>query len=185
MLVGVAGYARAGKDSTADILVRECGFRRLGFADTLKAILADVNPQVGATRLDNRLSWHGWEGAKTDPEVRQLLQRLGVACRQHIGPDVWVDAVFRKIEDTFDEDGPSRWVIPDVRFPNELAAVRSHGGQVWRVERPGCGPVNGHISETAIDGERFDQVIPNDGTLADLRDNVVQLVDCLTADTLG
>lgn len=185
MILGIAGYARAGKDSIAEILVKECEFRRIAFADTLKAVLADVNPFIGSTRLDNRLSWHGWEGAKTEPEVRQLLQRLGLACRGHIGPDVWVDAVFRKIEDTFDQDGPSRWVIPDVRFPNEIAAVRSHGGQVWRVERPGCGPVNSHISETAIDGERYDQIIPNDGTLDDLRDNVVQLVECLTAETLG
>lgn len=183
MIIGLAGYARSGKDTVAEILVKERGFRRIAFADALKAVLADVNPLMGTnSRLSDRLEW-GWEQAKTEPEVRMLLQRLGVACRRHIHPDVWVDAVFHMIETVFDETGHHRWVIPDVRFPNELVAVRNHGGQVWRVERAGTGPVNGHESETAIDGERFDQRIPNDSTLDQLHDVVLELHDCLDPST--
>lgn len=180
MIVGIAGYARAGKDSVAAVLVAERGFKRIAFADALKAVLADVDPLLGSrSRLSDRLSWHGWEAAKAEPEVRQLLQRLGVACRDRIGPHVWVDAVFRQIEEAFDHEGPSRWVIPDVRFPNELAAVEAHGGQVWRVRRPGHEPVNGHISETALDCAHFGQVIENAGTLEDLRRDVLDLTDLL------
>ena len=180
MLIGLAGYARAGKDTVAEILVSEHGFHRIAFADALKGVLADLNPLMGShTRLSDRLE-HGWEQAKSEPEVRMLLQRLGMACRNHIRSDVWVDAVFAHIEAAMDNEGPARWVISDVRFPDEAAAIRERGGQVWRVERPGFGPVNDHVSESALAaGFHFDQLIANDGTLAVLRALVVELADCV------
>ena len=180
MLIGLSGVARSGKDTVAGFLVAERGFHRVAFADALKAVLADVDPLMGShTRLHDRLE-HGWELAKSEPEVRMLLQRLGVACRNHIGSDVWVEAVFARIEEAMDNEGPSRWVVSDVRFPNEAEAIRSRGGQVWRVERPGFGPVNDHVSESALAaGFHFDQVVENDGTLADLRAVVLELADCV------
>lgn len=183
MLIGLAGYARAGKDTVAQILVSEFGYQQIAFADPLKAVLAGVNPPLSScSRLSDSLE-HGWEQAKAEPEVRMMLQRLGMAARSHIHPDVWVDALFHQIEQAMDNDGPSRWVISDVRFPNEAAAVRARGGRMWCVERPGVGPVNDHISESALSaGFHFDQVITNDGTLNDLRGLVVELVKCCTAE---
>jgi hypothetical protein len=175
MIVGLAGYARAGKDTVAGIL-HDAGFRQIAFADALKKVLYDMDPY-----LAHVVDIHGWEGAKQAPTgVREALQRLGVACRDHIGRDVWVDAVFHQIEDAYDHAGPTRWVISDVRFPNEFAAVRAHAGHMWRITRPVTGPVNGHISEVAIDGERYDQIIDNTGTLADLRRDVLDLIEVLS-----
>lgn len=169
MIIGLAGYARSGKDTVATALVESLSFRRLAFADALKDVLEDVNPFIGTTRLSNRLSWHGWEAAKADPEVRSLLQKLGVACRVHIHPDVWVNAVMSRIDNALE----CRWVISDVRFPNELLAIRKAGGEIWRIDRPGCRPVNSHQSETALDGAGFDFVLANNGTLDDLHSKAV------------
>ena len=62
----------------------------------------------------------------------------------------------------------TKYVITDVRFPNEAAYIRQRGGLLVRVTRPGTGPVNGHESESALDNEDFDVHILNDGSREDL-----------------
>lgn len=188
MIVGVSGYAGAGKDSVARVLVERQGMARYAFADAIKAVLADIDPFV--TELgewDDRLSeldrpdpaqpgGIDWERVKLSSEVRRLLQSLGVAARAHIHPDVWVDAVMRRI----DAAGGDA-VISDVRFPNEARAIKERGGIIWRVARPGVGPANAHESETALDRWPFDATIANNGTLDDL----AAAVQALAAQTIG
>ncbi len=41
-IIGLTGYASAGKDTVADLLVTHAGFRKLAFADALKAELVDA-----------------------------------------------------------------------------------------------------------------------------------------------
>jgi hypothetical protein len=163
-LIGVSGYAQAGKDSIGAVLCDGWGFERVGFADALKAVLESTDPAV-----DEVVAPLGWEDAKRayphepwDHTVRDLLQRLGVAVREHVDPDAWVTAALRGLKPG------GAYVITDLRFPNEYEAIRERGGQVWRVTRPGTAPVNAHVSETALDGHQFDETIVNDGTLADL-----------------
>lgn len=179
MIIGISGYAGSGKDTVA-LTMRERGFQRIAFADSLKTVALACNPDLRET-VDQ---W-GWDEAKRFPEHRQFLQDLGKGVRDHLSPDAWVDRVFRRIMDEYSNAGPTKWVITDVRMPNEYDAVKAHGGQVWRVTRPGVAPVNRHISETALDGYDFDQHIPNDGGLTDLRHLVRGLLDLLTKETLA
>ena len=66
-------------------------------------------------------------------------------------------------------------VVPDVRFKNEMLAIRAAGGRLVRVKRPGAGLSGSsgqHVSEqeqTGIADQAFDHVIDNSGTLEDLR----------------
>jgi hypothetical protein len=176
-MFGLSGYARAGKDTVANILIKEHGFERIAYADALRGVAKQINPIVSGgekVRLSDVLDTYGWEGAKdTFPEVREFLQRLGVTLREVIDEDVWVNLAFRNIN-TYDDD--ARYVVPDMRFPNEMGAVRFVGGATVRIERPGYGPVNGHISETALDNARFDYTIHNDGTLHRLEHAVAAMV---------
>ena len=61
------------------------------------------------------------------------------------------------------------WIISDVRFPNERAAIKQRGGIVFRVIRKTDSDDN-HPSETAMDNEVWEHnhVIENIGTLEDL-----------------
>ena len=69
------------------------------------------------------------------------------------------------------------WVITDVRFPDEAQAIKDWGGVLWRVDRPGLVGGDGHASETAMDDYRgWDEVIVNDGTIAELRAKVGRLL---------
>lgn len=170
IVVGLAGYARAGKDTAGAYLVEHYGFQRVSFADPLRAVLLATDPLVpvrgpgpharcaGPTktvRLSKLVAEKGWEGAKTEwPEhpasVRQLLQRLGTeGGRNVIDQDVWVNAALRKLKPA------GAYVFTDVRFPNEADAIARLGKTV-RVLRPGTGPVNDHPSERALDGFPFD-----------------------------
>lgn len=173
LIVGVAGVARAGKDTLAEGLVKEHQFERRSLADPLKGILYELNPLVDydvdydvPIRVQHLVDAEGWEGAKSTPEIRSLLQRLGTeGGRKHIADDIWSRTLFEKPH-------AARLVIPDIRFPNEAKAVQDRGGVIIRVERDGYAPVNAHISEVAYTDH--DILLKNDGTPEDLRDSAVE-----------
>lgn len=164
-VIGLTGYAQSGKDTLAAILVERYGYRRIAFADTIRKFLYEINPMVACSPtgyLKDLVNLVGWDKAKQEPQVRRLLQDLGVAARDLIGPNVWVDAAMASVDDS------EKVVITDVRFENEADCINSMGGQLWRIKRPGVEAVNAHISETQMDGYKVDQIIVNNGTVEDL-----------------
>lgn len=184
-LIGIMGRKRAGKDTVAAELIAQYGVVRLAFADRLRRVLYGVNPIVrqyettSGVKIDTRVQTivdrYGWEAAKENPEVRRLLQEIGTVYRNEVNPNAWVDPVIIEAEEHRYEGVPV--AITDVRFPNEVEAIRASGGLVVRVERPGLleDAASLHISETALDSEPADHVIVNDGSLEDLADAVNRL----------
>jgi hypothetical protein len=187
MIIGISGYARTGKDTIADILTEEFGFERLAFADKLRECVYALNPILGESTahspgiiamkfyLQDVIDEYGWDGVKSShwgPEVRRLLQRFGTEVGRNIlGENIWVDSTFLVTDVTKD------YIITDCRFRNEAMGILRQGGKMWRVNRPGVGPVNDHISEIGLDNFPFDAVIDNDGDLTDLRNSVRLLLN--------
>jgi hypothetical protein len=174
MIIGISGYARSGKDTVAKYLVENHGFKRIAFADAIRHMLLDLDPYVGIGYSNNShitisdlVSIEGWDNAKSHPEIRRLLQDLGVSARQHLGEDVWIKAALR----TLSNGEPI--VITDVRFKNEADAIKDLNGKIWRVIRPGVDAVNGHISETQMDRYPVDDLILNDGDIKKLENEVL------------
>ena len=167
MIIGLTGYAQSGKDSVANILVNNYGYTRVAFADPIRELLYQMNPAVkdGGYRVQSTVDAYGWDVAKTAfPEVRNMLQNLGVGARKTFGDMFWVQQALRQVSPE------GNFVITDVRYPNEAKAIRSYeDSQIWRIKRSGVDPVNAHASETAMDGERVDQIFVNNGTLEDLQ----------------
>ena len=161
VIIGLAGYAQSGKDTVAQILINKYGFERLAFADKIRDILYDLNPMVGGEPLQLKVDVEGWDKAKQHPEVRRMLQKLGVAARQHLDESIWVVPVLSNMN-------TGNYVITDVRFDNEASMIRTCGGEVWRVSRPGVGPVNNHVSETQLDNISADRTLLNGGTVEEL-----------------
>lgn len=191
MIISLSGYGGAGKDSLAEVLVEEHGFKQYAWADTLRLAASILNPVVGVyldgqlfdfTDDRDRVGWRstrvvryndaveqdGYIAAKAKyPDLREFLQLLGTEVgRNLISDNVWVDATFARIERECGLDADI--VITDTRFPNEADAIRQRGGYLVRVDRPGVGPVNEHPSETSLEGYKFDYYALNNGTLADL-----------------
>jgi len=128
---------------------------------------------------------------------RKLLQLLGTECgRKIIHPNIWVNSLMadyipymsgysdRMTKEDMKELYP-KWIITDVRFPNEANIIKSKGGLLIRVNRPcsvchqvnyhkmDCGNDSRHESETGLDNyKNFDKVIYNGGTIEDLINSI-------------
>ena len=177
MIIGITGRAQNGKDSVGRVLVRSYGFKRYAFADALKSMALVLDPIVHITedydfvRLSEMIEDRGWEETKQMYEVRRFIQVLGTeAVRDHLGEDAWVLALLKQINQdyqwTFADDGISSTpdgniVVTDVRFPNEVEAIKDWGGYMWRVVRPdhdnGVDP--NHPSEAFVDHLQVDYEI--------------------------
>jgi hypothetical protein len=164
MLIGLCGFARSGKNSTANILTEIAGFEQHAFADALREMALALDPMmqdgiadIGAApwehatfrRYSEMIERYGYEMAKQAPDVRRFLQRLGTeAVRKTFGEDAWVDALDHKLTSVL---AIKHIVLTDVRFENEAFYVQRNRrgvlGQLWRITRPGTGPANDHPSE--------------------------------------
>jgi hypothetical protein len=112
---------------------------------------------------------------QTAVTVRRILQWWGTEYRRDQDPDYWTKAWGRKVEQ-FDLEN-IHVLIDDVRFMNELDAIKQHGGLIVKIERPGFDGANNHASETALDEySDWDRVLLNDGTLNEFKMKVEQLV---------
>ena len=167
MIIGLSGYARSGKDTVAGMLMGIHGYRRIAFADTIRNLLFAMDPLVmheGVPfRLQDIVDSKGWEVAKTEyPEIRRLLQDLGVGGRGLLDDNIWITAALK------DFNKEDKIVVADVRFKNEAVCIKELGGQVWRVNRINTGPANEHISEVDMDDWEYDAVITNNSDMPNL-----------------
>lgn len=176
MMIGLMGAGRSGKDTVAGFT----GKVRFAFADPLKDAFAtyheiprcwcDGLTEDGA-ELDREEECVFWEGpTSSGVTIREGLQRFGVAMRETLGAEFWVDQTDHRIT----ESGVRMEdiVITDVRFENEVDFVRGMGGIVLGIDRPGQELVASHSSEELAKRmhEFADVVISNGGTLRELED---------------
>ena len=161
-LIGISGKMQSGKDTVATLIQnyidRESPYIIKKFADKLKditCILIGCNREqledssfkesplgeewnkykVGQIIYNNKEELLNSGYTLNDAEIihltpRKLLQLIGTDCgRKIIHPDIWVNA-------TFCNYTPSqKWILSDVRFPNEVKAIKDRGGIVIKVIR--------------------------------------------------
>ena len=179
MIIGISGKAGSGKDTAAkmlevlyanpDISYEDFANRKyknfvdiqvMHFADILKETvqaLFGIGEWETGTQEGKKvtISWIG----KT---VRELLQEVGQGLRDAIDPNLWIKALFANTEDW------SNYIIADVRYPNELEAIKERDGVLIRIDRNGAGAGN-HSSETALDDYNdWDFHIRNNGSMEEL-----------------
>lgn len=204
MIIGLTGAAGSGKDSVADILVREHGFRRIAFADALYEEVSTAfnvpieflknreTKEKPSARLSlghcmddkfamlvRQIKHRGNRpiGHASIPySPRQILQWWGTDYRRAQRETYWIDKVRAQLLCPYGGAMEQDWVITDVRFQNEADLVQELGGQLGLVLRPGVEPVADHDSEEFWKTCSPDVVIQNDGTLAGLASTVKVIV---------
>ena len=141
MIIGICGLIGSGKGTVADILVENHNFEKLSFADKLKDGVASVfgwdrdmlegdKDRSRIWREKPDVFWSNETGSEVTP--RLVLQLFGTDCmRNGFFDGIWVSLVKQKILENPDKN----WVIPDVRFPNEVKMIQGVQGQVWQVRR--------------------------------------------------
>lgn len=158
-----------------------------------------INKQCSKERYEEELETNWPTAYKTHLTYRELLQFVGTNLfRDKFHEDTWVNALFADYKGTVNPnkiDWGSQvhanetihsslifpnWLITDVRFPNELKAVKDRDGIVIRVNGDWDYSFKGtlqdfatlnkddHPSETALDNYDFDYTIDNNGTIEDL-----------------
>lgn len=198
-IIGVVGFAGAGKDTIADYLQNFHEFKRDSFANNLKDACASIfgwDRELLEGRTKESRIWREdvdlwWATRLNMPDFtpRWVLQNFGTeVCRKGFADDIWIASLENKLRKSEDDI-----VISDVRFPNEIKVIKNLGGQVVRVVR-GAEPewyatalkanlgseidaerlkdYNVHVSETAWIGTDFDYVIQNNGTVDQLYTSV-------------
>lgn len=214
MIIGVSGTIGSGKDTVADYLTTHHGFRRESFASTLKDIVSivfgwDRVMMEGTTKSSRewREQVDPWWAQRLDmPKLtpRWVLQYWGTdVLRNHFHDDMWIACLENKLRTNSDNV-----VITDVRFANEIRAIKRVGGTTVRIHR---GPQpewydwaaaynrgatgnsmwatskmlldkNGiHPSEYSHVGAKFDSTIDNNGTIDDLHQTLFSLLQDLPA----
>lgn len=181
-LIGLTGWAGAGKSTVAEILVRDHGYTEMTFAAPMIDGLHTLDPIIGwvagePVRFAAAVDALGWDTTKrTYGEARRLAQRFGTdVVRNQIGVDTWVDVLRHRLNAHGDK---SPVVVPDMRFPNEARLIRECGGVLARIERPGLyqQQAGAHESEQYAMHIMPDYVILNAGDMSNLRQQVDHLL---------
>jgi hypothetical protein len=200
MIIGICGLIGSGKGTVADILVDQ-GFKKVSFADKLKDGVSTIfgwDRAMLEGDTDESREWREqrddfWSNeTKMEVTPRLVLQLFGTDCmRNGFDDGVWVSLLKKTIL-----ENPGNYVIPDVRFENEINMIRDIGGEIWWTKR-GDNPEwwskavldtqtgsnfmadeDIHPSEWkwANTNDRFDEIIYNESSLDDLRYRVLDLL---------
>jgi len=150
-IIGLAGGMRTGKDEAAKYLAVR-GYRRIALASPIKwAASADDGDLL-----------------KCGMPPRQIWQWLGTEGGRAIRKTIWTDLALVRMIAGNHFRGIERYVVSDVRFPDEAEAIKSWGGRIIELRRTAAPTGDTHVSETAVSEIKPDYVIHNEGTIHEL-----------------
>jgi hypothetical protein len=163
------------------------------------SVLREICTTMDDQEIRSKATEHGFVFTRT---YRDMLQEIGTEVfREHFHPLTWINATFAewdraveapsKVSKISGWGGPAgslkvehaqpKWIITDVRFPDEAAAIRERGGLLFRINRQPAEVISmqqaAHPSETSLDKYTgWDAIIDNNSTLEDLRNTANELV---------
>lgn len=179
-IIGLCGKKGAGKDTFADTVVEnDKRWIKTAFAAPLKEA-AKIIFQLSEEQVNGTLKDKETVDPRWGKSPRQILQMLGTEGVRQIDKDTWVKNLKARIESMERETAftgqPVQGVfITDVRFPNEVEAIKSLGGEVIRVNREShnTGHAEGHASEKHASTLDVNWEIENTGNLTEFRERVL------------
>lgn len=180
-IIGFSGKKQSGKTTATMFLSKMTPSVVVCFADGLKNIIrvcfgATFEQLNGTNKEKNTKLACG----KT---AREMMQIVGTDWFRAMDKDCWVRAMLNKL----DRYRTELFIIPDVRFPNEVLFIqgqeKSHKrtGHVIRLLRAPFAGEDEHASETALDDAPegfFDYVLDNRGMNVDEQNMAIWEVIC-------
>jgi len=186
-LIGIAGMDEVGKDTVANIILKLTNKSELSFvypyemvkhvnflseweikpfSERVKlatAIILGISKEEVFSRefKTNKYTSRNLTGRQIFIEVAHNFGR------KVLGEDIWVKNRFNNYNIHKD-----KWIIPDVRYKNEVEAIKAFGGIVIQVKRPGIKNQSAFLDDNTL----FDYTINNSKTLNDLEKLVLNIL---------
>lgn len=134
-IIAISGKRKSGKSTLAKILKEEYGYQPISLADPLKTICRDefglTFEQTDGIFKEQPTQYMDYTesviGVYLTP--RDIMIRLGRFYRT-IDPDFWVKKLLWRMQGS-----TQRFVVSDVRFLNEIKALKDNGAILVRLER--------------------------------------------------
>ena len=127
--------ARVGKSTGVQYLIQNYGGSELSFARPLYEILYFAQKKCGFDLQKDR----------------KFLQWVGTQWAREKEPDIWVNCLLRELKTSHEEN----IYVSDIRFPNELEALKKEGFTCVRIIRNNStteSSTSTHVSETSLTG---------------------------------
>jgi hypothetical protein len=137
-IIGLVGFIGSGKGTAGDLL-QDLGYVQESFAGAVKDVASVMfgwprNLLEGDTDESRTFreiaddKWSSVFGRSFTP--REALQKIGTEVGRDIfHRDFWLHVLDQKIR------ADKKYVITDVRFPNEIKWIHDHGGLVIEIQR--------------------------------------------------
>jgi hypothetical protein len=179
LIVLISGWAHAGKDSVAKILVESYDFQKYAFADPIKQKVAEDEGIPLEWCYDQKKKA---ESLPSNPErtLREELIRVAELARE-LDKEIWANLIAEKIQKSV-KKGKTKFVISDWRMIEELWALQKKIPDAvivpLRVVRPSqlVSPVP-DWTEYSLLGFPFWRTLHNSGTILRLVNQVGELVE--------
>lgn len=175
MIIGIAGKKGSGKDTLGEYLVNKYGYTRYAFGDPVKEISKIL---------------FGFNDEQLYGEKKEEMTNYGITprtCFQKIGTEfgrdiihnifpelnieknnLWIEIFNRKCNDNIN------LVITDVRFENEVNAIKKQGGKIIYIDSVYSDIYDEHISEN--NNLDYDFLINNDYSKQELYNKMDKII---------
>lgn len=191
MILSIYGRNQSGKTTLANMLVDECGFIKISFADALRKLVKsyfgidtswkvkeswDVFDTNYFEQLDKLFSViEDKKGIKEEIKIkimksttryaayRTTLEMIGTeVVRDIVIDEIWVAVLAYDI--LYQTSKGNNIVIDDMRFKNEYNLLKKLNAKLIRITSPFEEADNGHRSQKYIEKFKYDYIIENNKT---------------------
>lgn len=159
MKIAISGKARSGKDTIAKMIQEKYPeYTIIHFSDKLYELMWNDQQELGFPITKDR----------------NYLQFIGTEWARAKDPNIWIKCLMKKVNELKDNI-----IVADVRFKNELEALKNDGFTLIRVNRSKSDMTEeqkNHLSEIDLDDyTEWDHIIDNNDTLEKLQMDIFKI----------
>lgn len=186
LVIALTGPKGSGKDTVADIIYRQYTqkwytVKRTAFADPIKEVVqhifnlsphsTDQYDLFKRTDISYTLPGH----ITSQVPGRHVVREIGMLMRKYDEKQFNKYVYDRITSGSFDKNRIE--LVTDLRFDNEYTMLKNDlNAKIVKIKRPDY-HYDGHITERGFDDQLVDFVINNNGSLVDLHNQTLQMVE--------